>query len=221
MNVGIQDAFALAWRLALVLRGVAGEAVLDDYDRERHAVSSKLLASAGLATRLIKSRRGALFTGFGWLTSLQDSVSPLHRRIEGRIAQGMSGLGLRYPGKQPEAGLRFPQLPTAAWDSPAARALTQSLRTPAFKVVVSEPADAFEALRSPNVDVLSIDDPQLRAQLGAQLPQAWLVRPDGYLVARLDKPTPAAVELLLREALHAPSVDAAAPSPAVDSARAG
>ena len=39
-NCGVQDAYDLAWKLALVLRGSAGEALLDTYDAERRPVGA-------------------------------------------------------------------------------------------------------------------------------------------------------------------------------------
>jgi 2,4-dichlorophenol 6-monooxygenase len=38
LNTGVQDAHNLAWKLALVLRREAGEALLDSYDRERRPI---------------------------------------------------------------------------------------------------------------------------------------------------------------------------------------
>lgn len=35
-NTGVQDAHNLAWKIAMVLRGEAGEGLLDTYNRERH-----------------------------------------------------------------------------------------------------------------------------------------------------------------------------------------
>ena len=209
-----QPTFGLASRLAMVLRGEAGDAVLEDFNRGRHLVSSKLLASAGLATRLIKSRRGALFTAFGWLTSFQNALAPLHRRIERRIAQGMSGLGLRYSGKQTEAGLRFPQLPMSDWDGHAARALASTLRKPEMTVVLSEPLKSFDAFHVPGANVVAIQDSALRQRLGATAPQAWVVRPDGYLVARVSNPTVDDLQALLRHTLDRPDAAArAVPAP--------
>lgn len=43
MNTGIQDAYNLAWKLALVLRGHAGEALLDSYHAERHPVGQEVV----------------------------------------------------------------------------------------------------------------------------------------------------------------------------------
>lgn len=43
MNTGIQDAFNLGWKLALVARGEAPEGLLDSYDAERRPVGERLL----------------------------------------------------------------------------------------------------------------------------------------------------------------------------------
>jgi 2-polyprenyl-6-methoxyphenol hydroxylase-like FAD-dependent oxidoreductase len=42
LNVGIQDAMNLGWKLASVLRGTASEALLDTYERERWPVGEVL-----------------------------------------------------------------------------------------------------------------------------------------------------------------------------------
>ncbi len=44
MNTGIQDAFNLAWKLALVIRGVAPESWLDTYESERRTVGEGVVA---------------------------------------------------------------------------------------------------------------------------------------------------------------------------------
>jgi 2-polyprenyl-6-methoxyphenol hydroxylase-like FAD-dependent oxidoreductase len=45
-NTGVQDAYNLAWKLALVLRGVAGPGLLDTYDAERRAVGELMVEQA-------------------------------------------------------------------------------------------------------------------------------------------------------------------------------
>jgi NADPH-dependent dioxygenase len=90
MNTGIQDAFNLGWKLALVISGAASERLLDSYESERRPVSAALLRSAQLATRLIQSRSGLLYHGLGLLLRLQALIAPLHRRIERGITRGMS-----------------------------------------------------------------------------------------------------------------------------------
>lgn len=48
MNTGLQDAFNLGWKLALVCHGRGGDRVLDSYEAERRPVAEQIVAS-GLA----------------------------------------------------------------------------------------------------------------------------------------------------------------------------
>lgn len=52
MNCGIQDAHNLVWKLAAVLRGYAGEALLDTYHAERHPIGERTVGES-LANALI------------------------------------------------------------------------------------------------------------------------------------------------------------------------
>jgi len=45
-NTGVQDAWNLAWKLALVLRGVAGTGLLDTYDSERRPIGALMVEQA-------------------------------------------------------------------------------------------------------------------------------------------------------------------------------
>jgi 4,5-epoxidase len=53
MNTGIGDAENLAWKLAMVVRGRAGEALLDNYTAERRPVAEEVLASTSSLTGLV------------------------------------------------------------------------------------------------------------------------------------------------------------------------
>ncbi len=50
MNTGMQDAFNLAWKLALVIEGSAQPSLLDSYSPERSAVGDRVLKNAGRLT---------------------------------------------------------------------------------------------------------------------------------------------------------------------------
>jgi 2-polyprenyl-6-methoxyphenol hydroxylase-like FAD-dependent oxidoreductase len=50
MNTGIQDAYNLAWKLALVVAGDAPEALLDSYDAERRPVGADVVARTRAAS---------------------------------------------------------------------------------------------------------------------------------------------------------------------------
>ncbi|MCC7527209.1 MAG: FAD-dependent monooxygenase [Candidatus Melainabacteria bacterium] len=56
MNTGMQDAFNLGWKLALALRGIGDEKLLDSYNEERHPVGQELLKGTDLATTVATLR---------------------------------------------------------------------------------------------------------------------------------------------------------------------
>ena len=45
-NAGVQDAHNLAWKLALVLKGIAGEDLLSTYEEERHPIGELTVEQA-------------------------------------------------------------------------------------------------------------------------------------------------------------------------------
>ena len=56
MNTGIGDAVNLAWKLAAVLHGRAGHALLDSYEPERIAFAKRLVATTDQAFTVVTSR---------------------------------------------------------------------------------------------------------------------------------------------------------------------
>ena len=72
MNTGLQDAYNLAWKLALVVSGRAEAALLDSYEDERVPVAQRLLSTTDRAFSLIVSDT--------WLAGL------LRTRVLARVA---------------------------------------------------------------------------------------------------------------------------------------
>src|SRR5262249_39725395 len=69
MNTGIQDAYNLAWKLALVVKGVAAESLLDTYNEERLANAKRWLDTT--------DRMFELAAGSSWLMSfLRTTIFP-------------------------------------------------------------------------------------------------------------------------------------------------
>jgi hypothetical protein len=69
MNTGIQDAYNLAWKLALVVKGLASEELLDTYNEERLANAQRLLEST--------DRMFELAAGSHWLMSfIRTTIFP-------------------------------------------------------------------------------------------------------------------------------------------------
>jgi 2-polyprenyl-6-methoxyphenol hydroxylase-like FAD-dependent oxidoreductase len=81
MNLGLQDAYNLAWKLALVTRGQAGEHLLDSYEQERRPVADQVLRATTRATRVVtvhtpvarSLRRGAL--------AVLSRLTPVRRKL--------------------------------------------------------------------------------------------------------------------------------------------
>lgn len=55
MNTGLQDAYNLAWKLALVVQGKAGPELLDSYNEERLPVAQRLLRTTDSGFKIVVS----------------------------------------------------------------------------------------------------------------------------------------------------------------------
>ena len=105
MNLGLQDAFNLGWKLGAVVRGDADGDLLDSYHDERHPAGSAVLAN----TRA----QGVLMVPDDDVACLRETfvdllgVPEANRRLAGVI----SGIGLAYAaGEHPLVGRRMPDL---------------------------------------------------------------------------------------------------------------
>ena len=96
LNTGIQDAFNLAWKLALVVQEKARESLLESYTLEREPIAARLLRSALLSTRLI-SPRNPLVKYTGKVMKQVLRFEPLRHAISLRITRGMTALTVGYP----------------------------------------------------------------------------------------------------------------------------
>jgi len=183
LNLGLQDATNLAWKLAAEIRGWAPPGLLDSYHDERYPVGLDViddsLAQCGLLAN--PSREGI---------ALRDRFNRLlgaHQSFSRELALRLSGLAIRYPAPDPLAdplaGRRVPDLELR--DAPAATVF--GLLHPARFVLLTlgspgSPADAAgdaAAGRAGRLDVVS-------ATLAGTHPdwsdvRAVLIRPDGYV----------------------------------------
>ena len=97
MNTGLQDAYNLGWKLALVVSGGADAALLDSYEAERIPVARRLLSTTDRMFSLVVSdtRLAGLFR-----TRVLAKVMALAMRLE-RIQKlaflTISQTGIRYP----------------------------------------------------------------------------------------------------------------------------
>lgn len=167
MNVGMQDAANLGWKLAAVIRDGAPEALLDSYHAERHPVGAAVLRGSGGLIRLamVKSRVGRWVRDM--LAGAALSVPPIARKVTGEV----SGLGVRYPapaGATRDVGARMPDI---ALDGGGR--LFEVLRG-GRHVLLSSSGDAVASALPPGT---------ISAIPATPLPAPVLVRPDGYVAA--------------------------------------
>ncbi|HEY3555929.1 MAG TPA: FAD-dependent monooxygenase [Kribbella sp.] len=105
MNLGLQDAFNLGWKLGAVVRGDAPEELLDSYHDERHPAGSAVLAN----TRA----QGVLMVPDDDVACLRETFVDLLGVPEAnrRLAGAISGIGLAYAGRDHRlTGHRMPDL---------------------------------------------------------------------------------------------------------------
>ncbi|MDG2201756.1 MAG: FAD-dependent monooxygenase [Phycisphaerales bacterium] len=93
MNTGMQDACNLAWKLALVHKGVASDALLDSYSDERSEIGRQLLVNTGrmLRTATLRSR---ITSG---LRNTAIRFAMKRPKLQARFRNFLSELSISYP----------------------------------------------------------------------------------------------------------------------------
>jgi 2-polyprenyl-6-methoxyphenol hydroxylase-like FAD-dependent oxidoreductase len=199
MNTGLQDAYNLAWKLALVVANRADDRLLDSYEAERLPVARRLLATTDRAFRLVVSD--------SWLAGI------LRTRIIANVAalvmkrssaqktafRTLSQIGIRYresplsqtlddvSGNAPQAGDRFPWLRLVFSANVACEdVFTRLDDTRLNLVVIGQPAPSLESLALGDLlDVHAIPSNSANAVelAGASItgPAYYLLRPDGHV----------------------------------------
>ncbi|WP_019055804.1 FAD-dependent monooxygenase [Streptomyces prunicolor] len=168
LNLGVQDAMNLGWKLAAVLNGWAPDGLLAGYHDERHQVGEAVLEITQAQTALMSN-----YSPDG--LRLRDVISSMIETMPEfsfTLAERISGLGVHYPPADPDAhpltGRRVPNLGGTLFDS---------LNSGRY------------VLLEFNGSVGEVTHPWLitRSVARGELPPEWagvdaaLVRPDGYL----------------------------------------
>jgi 3-(3-hydroxy-phenyl)propionate hydroxylase len=106
LNIGVQDACNLGWKLAQVVRGTSPDSLLDTYHAERHPVGARVLHNT--------QAQVALSTPGERHQALRDTMTELLGMDEPRrrIAGMLSGLDVHYHlgDGHPVLGRRMPDL---------------------------------------------------------------------------------------------------------------
>ena len=211
LNSGVMDAENAAWKIAHVLRGWAGDELLESYHDERHAAARENLDVTSATMRFLVPQTdaewdwrrdvleraaddedaramvdsGRLAEPF-WYVDSPLTVPDPQRPFAGRPAKG----ALPEPGP----GVLVPDRPLA---SPVrGHTWLRPLLREGVTLLLGDDADPqiAEAGTAPLASYrLSELAPQLPGALGARRDEAWLVRPDAHVAAVLHDPVPADV----------------------------
>jgi 3-(3-hydroxy-phenyl)propionate hydroxylase len=186
LNIGVQDAVNLGWKLAQVVKGTSPERLLETYQAERHPVAALVLRTTMAQTALLRSDER--------IDALRDTVSELLSMDEPRkrFAGMMSGLDIHYDLGEghPLLGRRMPDLDLVADGGPL-RVFTLLHDARPVLLNLGE-SGAFDI--GPWADRVRLIDAayggvwELPVLGAVDAPEAVLIRPDGY-VAWVGDPT--------------------------------
>jgi 2-polyprenyl-6-methoxyphenol hydroxylase-like FAD-dependent oxidoreductase len=199
MNTGLQDAYNLGWKLALVAQGRADAALLDSYEAERVPVARRLLDTTDRGFRLVVSDN-PLAGIFRTQILARIIAFGMRRKWAQRIAfRIISQTGIHYrssplsqslggpPANEPQAGDRFPWLKLKLSASGAVEDLFGKLDDTCFNLILIRQAAPSEQTLGLG-DLLRVytvaDDRGNDAELlraGIPQPSFYLLRPDGHV----------------------------------------
>src|SRR5215216_1540487 len=179
LNIGVQDAVNLGWKLAQVVKKTSPESLLDTYPAERHPVAARVLRNTMAQVALLRTDDRT--------NALRDTVSELLSMDEPRkrFAAQMSGLDIHYDLGEghPLRGRRMPDLDLVTANGPLgvftllhdARPVLLNLGEPGgFDI-------APWADRVRLIDAEYVGKWELPALGAVTAPTAVLIRPDGYV----------------------------------------
>ncbi|HEY0798224.1 MAG TPA: FAD-dependent monooxygenase, partial [Candidatus Baltobacteraceae bacterium] len=179
LNVGVQDAVNLGWKLAQVVKQISPESLLDTYHAERHPVAARVLRTtmAAVALRRPDERTNALRDTMSQLLSMDEPRK--------RFAAMMSGLDIHYDlgEHHPLAGRRMPDLDLVTGSGPL-RLFTLLHDARPVLLNLGEPGTFDITAWADRVRLIDAkyDGVWELPVLGAiTAPAAVLIRPDGYV----------------------------------------
>jgi 2-polyprenyl-6-methoxyphenol hydroxylase-like FAD-dependent oxidoreductase len=169
LNLGLQDAVNLGWKLAATVRGWAPPGLLDTYETERRPVAERVVMS---------TRAQSALTGPGdEITGLRELFAELLREpaVTGHIAALMSGADVHYPADpaDPLAGRCAPDVVVHGDHGPTRLAEL----TCAARPLLLDSTGAFAEIAVPWRDRVDV----VTGPLEGTTATALLVRPDCFV----------------------------------------
>jgi flavin-dependent dehydrogenase len=179
LNIGVQDAVNLGWKLAQVVLGTSPESLLDTYHAERHPVGARVLRNTMALTVVDRSD--------DQIDALREMISELLQKDETRkqCVAMMSGLDIHYDfGKgHPLLGRRMPDLDLVTSEGPL-QVFTLLHDARPVLLNLGEPGGVDIAPWASRVKLIEAKYEgafELPALGEVNIPTAVLIRPDGYV----------------------------------------
>jgi 2-polyprenyl-6-methoxyphenol hydroxylase-like FAD-dependent oxidoreductase len=179
LNIGVQDAVNLGWKLAQVIKKTSPESLLDTYHNERHPIAARVLRSTLAQVALLRTDDRT--------SALREFMSELLAMDEPRKRFGamMSGLDIRYDLGEghPLLGRRMPDLDLVTPNGPL-RVFTVLHHARPVLLTFGEPRGVditpwADRVQSVDAEYAGAWELPVIGAVGA--PTAVLIRPDGYV----------------------------------------
>jgi 3-(3-hydroxy-phenyl)propionate hydroxylase len=179
LNIGVQDAVNLGWKLAQVVKKISPESLLDTYHAERHPIAARVLrmTMAHVALQRPDDRTKALGDILSELVKLDE--------VRRRLTAENSGLDIHYELGEghPLLGRRMPDLDLITADGPL-RVFTLLHNARPVLLNLGEPGGVDIAPwedRVPLIEAKYVGTWELPVLGAVAAPTAMLIRPDGYV----------------------------------------
>ena len=185
-NSGIQDAENLAWKLAAVLRGDAGDALLDSYNAERRPAAAFNIMTTERSARFVAPRSP-------FEQALRRATLDLARQHEfARRVTNMGRMSLPFVyADSPLTTHGGEALPNVTVQAEGAATLVDLLREEGMLVLLGPGIEA-----PPGVASHRVGTEVLGPAIEVLVPPGTVlvVRPDQHVAARLQQPAPGAIQ---------------------------
>lgn len=184
LNIGVQDAVNLGWKLAQVIKRTSPESLLDTYHAERHPVGARVLRTtmAQVALRRQDERSKALGEKVAEFLGMDEPRK--------QVAAEISGLGVHYDlghsdgeKRHPLLGRRMPDLDLVTTKGPL-RVFTLLHRARPVLLNLGEPGSFDITSWSDRIQLVDAKYEgawELPALGAVTAPSAVLIRPDGHV----------------------------------------
>ena len=179
LNIGVQDAVNLGWKLAQVVHGISPESLLDTYHAERHPVGARVLRNT-LALTAIDRKEDRIDALREMICELMQKDAPRQQYVA-----MVSGLDIHYDLGEghPLLGRRMPDLDLVTASGPL-RVYTLLHDARPVLLDLGEPGGLDMTPWVDRVRLVDAEYPggwELPVLGTVAAPAAVLIRPDGYV----------------------------------------